>query len=173
MCHLWGFYIFKRVHAGIQVAHMDGVNAYVEENLFGNEFYNFFVVRFNFFSQCIYKGCMAAFRVLTWKLLTCRGGPLATRCRPSTAASALCSSLASATLLLAIQIREIQPRLGNFHLHVGITEYATDLKVLLIVHLGPVLLQHQVDVQPRVDAELVSSWEGCLETIILDLIFNH
>ena len=55
MCHLWGFYIFKRVHAGIQVAHMDGVNAYVEENLFGNEFYNFFVVRFHFFSLCIYK----------------------------------------------------------------------------------------------------------------------
>ena len=103
------------------------------------------------------KGCMAAFRVLTWKLLTCRGGPLATRCRPSTAASALCSSLASATLLLGIQIKDIQPRLGNFHIHVGKTKNATDLKVLLIVHLGPVLLQHQVDVQPRVDAELVSS----------------
>ena len=101
---------------------------------------------------------MAAFRVLelTWKVLTCRGGPLATRCRPSTAASALCSSLASATLLLGIQIREIQPRLFNFHLHVGKTVNATDLKVLLIVHLGPVLLQYQVDVQPRVDAELVS-----------------
>ena len=112
---------------------------------------------FFFFLSVFTKGCMAAFRVLTWKLLTCRGGPLATRCRPSTAASALCSSLASATLLLAIQIREIQPRLGYFHLHVGITEYATDLKVLLIVHLGPVLLQHKVDVQPRVDAELVSS----------------
>ena len=122
-------------------------------------------MNFTIFLWCVFifslsvftRGCMAAFRVLTWKLLTCRGGPLATRCRPSTAASALCSSLASATLLLAIQIREIQPRLGNFHLHVGITENATDLKVLLIVHLGPVLLQHKVDVQPRVDAELVSS----------------
>ena len=100
---------------------------------------------------------MAAFRELTWKVLTCREGPLATRCRPSTAASALCSSLASATLLLEIQIREIKTRLGNFYLHVEITKNATDLKVLLIVHLGPVLLQHQVDVQPRVDAELVSS----------------
>ena len=116
--------------------------------------FKFFCGAFSFFSLSVFtKGCMAAFRVLTWKLLTCRGGPLATRCRPSTAASALCSSLASATLLLAIQIREIQP----FHLHVGITENATDLKVLLIVHLGPVLLQHKVDVQPRVDAELVSS----------------
>ena len=136
--------------------------------------FKFFCGAFSFFSLSVFtKGCMAAFRVLTWKLLTCRGGPLATRCRPSTAASALCSSLASATLLLAIQIKELQPRLGNFHLHVGITENATDLKVLLIVHLGPVLLQHKVDVQPRVDAELVSSWEGCLETNILDLIFNH
>ena len=57
MCHLWGFYIYKRVHAGIQgaPAHMDGINAYGEKNLFENEFYNFFVVRFHFFSLCIFK----------------------------------------------------------------------------------------------------------------------
>ena len=30
-------YIYKRVYAGIQGAHMDGVNAYGEENLFENE----------------------------------------------------------------------------------------------------------------------------------------
>ena len=108
MCHLWGFYIYNRVHAGIPVAHMDSVNAYGEENLFENEFYKIFLWCVFIFSLSVFtKGCMAAFRVLTWKLLTCRGGPLATRCRPSTAASALCSSLASATLLLEIQIREI------------------------------------------------------------------
>ena len=37
MCHLWGFYIYKRVHAGIQVAHINGINAYGKENLFENE----------------------------------------------------------------------------------------------------------------------------------------
>ena len=37
MCHLWGFYVYKRVHAGIQVAQMDGINAFGEENLFENE----------------------------------------------------------------------------------------------------------------------------------------
>ena len=46
MCHLWGFYIYKRGHA---------VNAYGEENLFENEFYKFFVVHFLFLSLCIYK----------------------------------------------------------------------------------------------------------------------
>ena len=156
MCHLWGFYIYKRVHAGIHGVHMDCINAYGKENLFENEFYNFLWCVFIFSLSVFSKGCKAAFRGLTWKVLTCREGPLATRCRPSTAASALCSSLASATLLFGIQIREIQPTLFNFHLHFGKTVNATDLKVLLIVHLGPVLLQHKVDVQPRVDAELVS-----------------
>ena len=55
MCHLWDFYIYKRGHAGIEGAHMDGVNAYGEENLFENEVYNFFVVRFLFLSLCIFK----------------------------------------------------------------------------------------------------------------------
>ena len=56
MCHLWGFYIYKRGHAGIQgFNHMDSVNAYGEENLFENEVYNFFVVRFLFLFLCIFK----------------------------------------------------------------------------------------------------------------------
>ena len=111
---------------------------------------------------------LVAFRVLTCMLLTCRGGLLVTRCPPSAVTSASCSSPGSVIFpfLFALHFRQLKFDAETFWLWVNntvmIRKFSSwskaDLKVFLVIHLGAVLLQHQVDLHPGVDAELVSGW---------------